>query len=37
MRHEHAARALGKLLEIGKTSSGTDPVGSSPYRFGGSL
>src|SRR5262249_45042871 len=26
MRHEHAARALVKLMEIGKASSGTDPV-----------
>jgi len=26
MRHEHTARALVKLMEIGKTASGTDPV-----------
>jgi hypothetical protein len=25
MRHEHAARAVVKLMQIGKTPSGTDP------------
>jgi hypothetical protein len=36
MRHEHAARALVKLLEIGQTSSGTDPVlQHAPEAFDG--
>jgi hypothetical protein len=36
MRPEHAARALVKLMEIGKTSSSTDPVfHHAPEAFDG--
>jgi hypothetical protein len=36
MRHEHTARALGELMEIGKTPSGADPVlHHAPKAFDG--
>jgi hypothetical protein len=36
MRHEHAARALVKLMQIGQTSSGTDPIfHHAPEAFDG--
>ena len=36
MRHEHAARALVELMEIGKTPSGADPVlHHAPKAFDG--
>jgi hypothetical protein len=36
MRHEHAARALVKLMQIGKTPSGTAPVfHHAPEAFDG--
>jgi hypothetical protein len=36
MRHEHAARAVVELMQIGKTSSGADPVlQHAPEAFDG--